>query len=109
MLKLYLDSYWTTITMLRHTTYNPSIASRIAVIASVISVLMLVVTAAVALPHWSFFLIPLWGGILFCSLLARVVGLRMGSTARRTPLLDGSGRRDQEPITVAPGGYGGRP
>jgi hypothetical protein len=94
--------------MLPHTTSNPSITSRLAVIASMISVLMLVVTAVVALPRWSFFLIPLWAGILFCTLLARVVGVRMGSTAPRAPLLDSSGRRDQEPITVAPGGYGGR-
>lgn len=94
--------------MLRHTDSNLSIAYRLAVTASAISVLMLVMTAVVALPRWSFFLIPLWAGILFCNLLARMVGRRMGSLAHRTPLLDSSGRRAQEPIPVTPGGYGRR-
>ena len=94
--------------MLRHTDSSPSIAFRLAVTASVISVLMLGVTMAVALPRWSFFLIPLWAAILFCTLLAREVGLRMRSTTDRAPSHGGSGRRDQEPIAVVPGGAGGR-
>jgi hypothetical protein len=54
---------------------KPSILSWLTLIASLISLLMLILTAAGALPAWAIFLVPLWIAILGYLHLDQMVGL----------------------------------
>jgi hypothetical protein len=58
---------------------KPPILSWLTLFASLVSLLMLILTAAGALPAWAIFLVPFWIAILCYLHLDQMVGLVTGS------------------------------
>ncbi len=58
---------------------KPPILVWLTLIASLISLLMLILTAAGTLPAWAIFLVPLWIAILCYLHLDQMVGLVVGA------------------------------